>query len=128
MELASKKILVIEDHDSIRILFQRYLSKSFNVTTKRDGFDGLAWLSSGNIPDLILLDMSMPRLNGLDFLNNIRNSGFFRDIPVIIVSGEEDSRVIDQCYQLGIDGFIPKPFDLIKLNQKIAQLFAQSVN
>lgn len=127
MERVRKNILVIEDHDSIRMLFQRYFSKSFEVTVKKDGFEGLAWLSLGNIPDLILLDMSMPRLNGIDFLNNIRNSGFFRDIPVIIVSGEEDTRIIDQCFQLGICDYVTKPFNLISLNDKINQVFAQTI-
>ena len=126
MEHVRKNILVIEDHDSIRMLFQRFFSKSFEVTVKKDGFEGLAWLSLGNIPDLILLDMSMPRLNGIDFLNNIRNSGFFRDIPVIIVSGEEDTRIIDQCFQLGICDYVTKPFNLINLNEKINQVFAQT--
>ena len=128
MDSDRKNILVIEDHDSIRMLFQQFLSKRFDVVAKKDGFEGLAWLSLGNIPDLIILDMSMPRISGLDFLNNIRNSGFFREIPVVIVSAEDDSKIIDQCYQLGIDGFYIKPFDLIKLNDKINKILTHTVN
>ncbi len=128
MENKKKNILVIEDHESIRLLFSRFLGKQYDVVTKQDGFDGLVWLSYGNIPDLIILDMSMPRLSGLDFLNNIRTSGFFHDIPVIIVSGEEDSRIIEQCHQLGIEGFITKPFNPIKLNAKIDNIFAPTIN
>ena len=124
MKSERKNILVIEDHESIRFLFSRFLGKDHNVITKQDGFEALAWLSFGNIPDLIILDMSMPRLNGLDFLNNIRNSGFFQGIPVIIVSGEEDSKVKDQCFQLGIEDFIAKPFNPIKLNETIHNIFS----
>jgi len=123
MKSTKKKVLVIEDHDSIRLLLDRFLSKQFNVTCKVDGFDGLVWLSQGNIPDLIILDMSMPRLSGLDFLNNIRTSGLFREIPVLVVSGEKDSKVIKKCHDLGIEGFIEKPFNPIKLNEQIDNVF-----
>lgn len=127
METTKKKILVIEDHDSIRLLLERFLSKKFDVTCKKDGFDGLAWLSYGNVPDLIVLDMSMPRLSGLDFLNNIRTSGLFREIPVLIVSGEEDSKLIQKCQDLGIEGFVPKPFNPINLNEKIDTVLSAAI-
>ena len=102
MKSSRKMILIVEDQKSVRVLLQQFLRKSFDVTCKADGFDALAWLSQGNLPDLIILDMSMPKLNGLDFLNNIRTSGIFRDIPVLIVSGEEDNAVIRKCEDLGI--------------------------
>ena len=126
MKANKKKILVIEDHDSIRLLLNRFLSKRFDVTCMADGFDALAWLSYGNMPDLIILDMSMPRLSGIDFLNNIRTSGLFREIPVLVVSADEDSRVIQKCYDLGIEGFIPKPFNPINLNEKIDTVLTQT--
>ena len=120
MSVDKKDILVIEDHESLRVLLGHFLGKNYEVTTKSDGFDALAWLSYGNIPDLIILDMSLPRLSGLDFLENIRSSGFFQDIPVIIVSGEEDRNVIAKCQQLSIDGFLHKPFNPIVLKEKIS--------
>ncbi len=117
-----KSILVIEDHASIRLLLSKFLEKTYDVVTKRDGMDGLAWLSQGNLPDLIILDMSMPRLSGVEFLTNIRSSGFFKDLPVIVVSAEEGKGLVEQCHQLGIKGFINKPFNPIDLNDKIAQI------
>ncbi len=126
MKANKKKILVIEDHDSIRLLLNRFLSKRFDVTCMADGFDALAWLSYGNMPDLIILDMSMPRLSGIDFLNNIRTSGLFREIPVLVVSADEDSKVIQKCYDLGIEGYIPKPFNPINLNEKIDTVLTQT--
>jgi two-component system chemotaxis response regulator CheY len=128
MSSIKKKILVIEDHNSIRLLLERFLSKRYDVTCKSDGFDGLAWLSYGNIPDLIILDMSMPRLSGIDFLNNIRTSGLFRDIPVLVVSADDDSKVIKKCYELGIKGYISKPFNPINLNDTINTVFSATFN
>ena len=67
----------------------------------------------------------MPRLSGIDFLNNIRTSGLFREIPVLIVSGEEDSKVIKKCHDLGIEGFVSKPFNPIELNDKISSVLIE---
>ena len=128
MSEIKRNILVIEDHKSVRLLLDQFLSKHYSVTCKKDGFEGLAWLSYGNLPDLIILDMSMPRLSGLDFLNNIRTSGLFRDIPVLVVSAEEDSRIINKCKELGIEGFIEKPFNPIDLNTKIKNVLTQLIN
>ena len=118
-----KSILVIEDHASIRLLLSKFLGKTHHVVTKKDGIDGLAWLSQGNIPDLIILDMEMPRLSGVEFLSNIRSSGIFKQLPVVIISAEESEGDIEQCRQLGIHGFISKPFNPIELNEKIDALF-----
>lgn len=120
-----KNILVIEDHDSIRWLLGKFLSKKHNVTTKKDGLDAMSWLGEGNMPDLILLDLNMPRINGNKFLKNIKNSGFFKDIPVIILSGNESDREVDLCYRMGAAEFVQKPFSPIQLNQKISTVFNQ---
>jgi len=116
-----KTVLIIEDHRPIRFVLSSVLKKRFEVVTKKDGFEGLAWLSSGNIPDLIVLDMSMPRISGIEFLSNLRSSGFFRNIPVIIVSGEERHEVLSKCEALGIQGVFSKPFNPIELNNQIDQ-------
>lgn len=121
MELR-KNILVVEDHKSIRLLLGNLLGKQYSVTTKNDGFEGMAWLGSGNIPDLIVLDMSMPRLDGHEFLMGIRNSGFFKDIPVVVLSGNDDKTSIDRCEKMGIASYLTKPFNPISLKTSIGQI------
>lgn len=54
-----KKILVIDDELSIRMLLENFLNKSFTVITKNDGMEGLGWLEEGNLPDLIVADIQM---------------------------------------------------------------------
>ena len=62
-------ILIIEDHDAARLLMTNMFKKDYNnVVAKKDGIEALAWLAAGNIPDLIISDMAMPRLGGLMFL------------------------------------------------------------
>lgn len=119
MNIFKKRILIIEDHDSIRYLLGSMLSKKYEVVTKKDGLEGMAWLVKGNMPDLILLDMSMPRLSGNDFLKNIKQSGFFRDIPVIVVSGNDGEDDIRNCMRLGVFEYMTKPFNPISLKEKV---------
>ena len=114
-----KSVLIIEDHESIRLLLGNMLGKYYNVTTLKDGLEGMSWLVKGNLPDLILLDMSMPRLSGDQFLKNIRQSGFFRDIPVIVVSGNDGDDDIKNCLKWGVCDYLTKPFNPIELKKKI---------
>lgn len=118
-----KQVLIIEDHDCIRLLLGKFLSKEYQVTTRRDGLEGMAWLGKGNIPDLVILDMEMPRINGFEFLTNIRSSGLFREIPVLIVSGDENPKHLFEYKKKGIHGFIAKPFDPRKITETIAGIF-----
>ncbi len=117
-----KEILLIEDHESIRMLLAKYLSKEYIVSTRKDGLEGLAFLSQGNIPNLIILDMSLPNLSGIEFLTNVRSSGFFSSLPILVVSGEESKSVIEKCNNLGISGYITKPFNPIDLKAKINKI------
>jgi CheY-like chemotaxis protein len=113
------KILVIDDHDAIRLLLGLTLKSRYDVVTKRDGIEGMSWLTNGNIPDLIMLDMQMPRLNGLEFLKQLRLSGLFRNIPVLLVSANDNQEEILQSFDLGIIDFISKPFNPLRLKEKV---------
>lgn len=120
--MKKKLILVIEDHASLRMVEGMFLGKYFDVVTKEDGLGGIIWMSKGNIPDLVVLDLMMPRLNGIEFLINLKSSGVFRNIPVIVVSGDEDKGIINQCYDLGISNYIVKPFSPENLCEKIHEI------
>lgn len=120
-----RTILVIDDHDCIRLLLGSILSKNYEVVTKKDGLEAMAWLSSGNIPDLILLDLVMPSLDGFDFLKNLRTSGFFSQIPVLVLSGNNNETDMKRCYNLGINDFFQKPFNPVQLREKITYVFKQ---
>ncbi len=118
----TKQILIIEDHNGLRMMEGLFLQKYYDVITHKDGLDAVIWMSNGNFPDLIVLDLMMPRLNGLEFLVNLKSSGIFRDIPVIIVSGDEDRSIINQCYNLGVTNYLLKPFDPRTLYEKIESI------
>jgi DNA-binding response OmpR family regulator len=119
-------ILIIEDHDAVRLLLGLTFKKEYHVVTKRDGIEGLAWLSAGNMPDLIMLDMQMPRLNGLQFLRQLRSSGFFAEIPVLLISGNDDAVENAEVFNLGIVDFIPKPFNPVSLREKVMAILEKN--
>lgn len=115
-----KTILIVDDHDSVRLILGNILVKSYNVVTKSDGIEAFGWLHLGNEPDLIILDMVMPRLHGMTFLSNIKSSGLFSHIPVVVLTGNENEEFENQVRQMGADGFIRKPFKPDNLRETIA--------
>lgn len=117
-----KTILVIDDEMSIRLLLDNFLSKTFNVVTRNDGFEGLKYLEEGNMPDLIVADIQMPNMDGYDLVKEIRASGFFKHIPMIMLSGIESSKERVNCLKMGADDYIVKPFNPEELAIRIENL------
>jgi len=94
-------ILIVDDHDSVRLILGNILVKQYNVVTKSDGIEAFGWLHKGNEPDLIVLDMVMPRLHGMTFLSNIKSSGLFSHIPVVVLTGNENKEFEMQVRTMG---------------------------
>lgn len=117
-----KQILAVDDDSSIRELLEFLLRSDYDVITKKDGMEAMIWLSEGNIPDLIITDVDMPRLNGYEFFKNVRRSGFYRDVPIMVLSGLENSKLIITCLQQGADDYILKPFNPESLYAKIQRV------
>lgn len=103
------KVLVIEDDAPLCWLLERILRGKYEVIVMNNGLEAWAWLSDGNSCDLIISDVKMPSLDGVELLENLSNSGLFRNIPVIMLSGLEDSR--KQCLELGAFAYLVKPFE-----------------
>jgi len=121
-----KTILIVDDHDSVRLILGNILVKNYNVVTKSDGIEAFGWLHLGNEPDMIILDMVMPRLHGMTFLSNIKSSGLFSHIPVIVLTGNENEEFESQVRQMGANGFIRKPFKPDNLRETIANTLRKS--
>jgi len=106
-----KKILLIEDDAPLRWLLGKILKTRYDVTIINNGMEAWSWLSEKNIPDLIILDMNSPSMDGIEFLENIRENGLFNDIPVIMLSGVSDREQGEHCLELGAFSYIVKPFE-----------------
>lgn len=120
-----KRILVIDDEMSIRVLLENFLSKTYDVVTKNDGLEGIKWMEEGNIPDLIVADIQMPNLDGYNFIKNVRASGFFKEVPLIMLSGIESSQEKVKCLKLGANDYLVKPFNPDELSIRIELLLSR---
>jgi len=109
--MAKKKILVIDDEKSIRFIIENTLKQEFDVISLANGQEGLDYLEAGNFPDMIICDLVMDPLDGFGFLERIKTSGFFDDIPIMILSGREWSKDKIKCFELGAEDYVIKPFN-----------------
>ncbi len=106
-----KKILAIDDEKSIRFIIENTFNKDFQITTMSNGKEALYWMQSGNLPDLIICDIEMPVMDGFEFIKKVRSSGFFDDIPLMMLSGKEESKDKIKCFEMGADDYVIKPFN-----------------
>jgi CheY-like chemotaxis protein len=105
----SKKILVVDDDSATLSLLQAFLSaKGLEVHTALDGVDALEKLAKIR-PDLIVLDVMMPRMDGYGFLREIRKDTKFRSTPVVVLTAREMLR--DVFVQEGVRDYVTKPYD-----------------
>ena len=113
------KLLIIDDESSTRKVLEHFLKKEFVVTLKNDGMEGMNWLEAGNDADFIIADLNMPNLNGKELIKVIRSSNLFSEVPIIILSGTDESKERIECLNLGADDFMMKPFNPMEVHAKI---------
>ena len=106
-----KKVLVVEDDSHLCWLLETIMRNKYEVTVVNNGLDAWSLLSERNIPDVIISDLAMPGLDGIELLENLSESGLFRNIPVIILSGDEEPAKRKRCLDLGAFSFVIKPFE-----------------
>ena len=111
------RVLVIEDDALLCWLLEKIMNEKYEVICMNNGMDAWSWLSEGNACDLIISDINMPSVSGIELLENLRSSGLFHGIPVIILSGCQESRA--QCLELGARSYLIKPFEPRKLLSEV---------
>ena len=105
-----KKILVIDDEQTICLILENFLSKVYNVTTVSSGEAAITWLDN-NLPDLIISDIQMEDMDGFELLRQVRLIGYLKHTPVIMLSGRTKSEERIKCYKLGAQDYLTKPFN-----------------
>jgi DNA-binding NtrC family response regulator len=106
-----KQILIIDDDTAMCQLLGKLLASRYGVVSKNDGLSALQWLSEGNLPDLVITDLDMPKIAGEEFVSNLKNSGFFSDIPLIVITGYKSRDKRLACFKLGVHEYFEKPFN-----------------
>ncbi|MEH2119617.1 PAS domain S-box protein [Nostoc sp.] len=120
-----KTILVVDDDANIRELLRQQLeNEGYNVREGKDGMDAIHQIKIAR-PDLILLDVMMPQINGFDVAAVLKNDPQTADIPIIILSIIENK---ERGYHIGIDRYLTKPIDTEKLLNEIGSLLYQGTS
>lgn len=113
MPSIKKKILVADDNYIIRRLLKSLLeSKGYDVALATDGVEALA-AAQADKPDMVVLDVRMPSMTGIEVLRHLRASG--NDVPVMILTAFADKSTAREAREAGAFDFVAKPFNLINL-------------
>ncbi|WP_145274391.1 ATP-binding protein [Tautonia plasticadhaerens] len=116
------QVLLVEDDETTRLPMSQLLELSgFDVSTASDGAGALELLSTGR-PALVLLDLMMPRMDGIEVLRRIRSDPVLWDLPVLILSGDVLDERARQLDALGVSGTLAKPIDFDRLLQVLDQV------
>ena len=115
-------VLVVDDQPELRLLFHRVLeNQGYTVVSAENGLDGLRVIEQCN-PQLVLLDMAMPRMDGLTFLQTIRGQEKWAKLPVIMLSGLMSADQVAAARELGVaDRLVKAEFSMKELRARVAK-------
>ncbi len=119
----SLNVLLIEDHLIEVVKFKKTISYSdlqHNIIEARDADEAFKILDDkNNLPDLILLDLNMPRMSGVEFLAILKKDENLRHIPTVILTTSDNQKDLEECYKIGVSGYILKPLKYKDYETKI---------
>ena len=119
----SNPILIVEDNDDLSLLFKLVLeSAGYQVSTVDNGYDALKYVAQTQ-PQLVLMDIMMPEINGLQVAENIKQQQNNRALPILLVSAV-DRLKDEQLAESKADGILYKPFNLDELINRVGELTA----
>ena len=113
----AEKILVADDEEEIRNLLDHFLKgQGYEVILASDGNEALKLASEKN-PQVIILDIKMPGLDGLEVCKRLKEKEQTKLIPVIVITGFEDNKM--EALNIGADDFVNKPFDMAEISSRV---------
>jgi len=118
-----KKVLIVDDEPNVRRLLHTILGKTFNVLEAEDGRQAIE-ITNSQKPDVVLMDMMMPKMDGLTACHMIKNDPATKSIPVIMVTAIGFELNVKLSQQMGASGYVTKPFSSEDLLGKITQVLA----
>jgi len=115
--------LVLDDSRAMRAILTRTLDGlGYEVETAGDGAEGLALLERGPLPDVALIDWNMPVMDGLEFVNAVRNNKQWRGITLMMVTTESEHSQIVRALAAGAHEYLMKPFTVDAIGDKLRML------
>lgn len=119
-------VLFIEDDMIETMKLQRAISKfqsKHKIIEAKNGEEALEILKNGTLPDIILLDLNMPRMSGIEFLSAVKADEKLKYLPTIILTTSENRVDLLKCFEIGIAGYIIKPLKYEDYESKLKKVF-----
>jgi chemosensory pili system protein ChpA (sensor histidine kinase/response regulator) len=115
-------VMVVDDSITVRKVTTRLLERNdMNVIAAKDGVDAVSKLQE-NLPDIMLLDIEMPRMDGFELATHVRNEPRLRDIPIIMITSRTGDKHRQRAMQIGVNRYLGKPFQETELMENIKAL------
>lgn len=125
--MTSPRVLVAEDDDNVRHLLRLILElEGYDVTTVADGGAAVRQVED-DVPDLLVLDLMMPVMNGFDVVRAIRSNPDLRDLPIVMLSARSSSLEYERATAVGVDAYVGKPLEPSELTDLIDELLGARV-
>ncbi len=126
MNRGVKNIAIVDDDDTTRLILKKYLieEKDYCLKLYSSGEEFLKEAVNSS-PDLVLLDIEMPGITGIEVFDKMKNSGVLRNVPVIFLTGKEDKTTVLKCIGRGADGYIVKPVSKEDLLSKMEEVLSR---
>ncbi len=91
-----------------------------------NGMDAMSFLRKGALPDIIITDLNTPEMGGLELIQQLRTSGYFTAIPVLVLSGDENTEMRIKCLDSGADDYLVKPFNPRELEARLRAILRRT--
>ncbi len=118
-------VMVVDDSITVRKVTTRVLERyDMTVITAKDGVDAVSKLQE-HIPDIMLLDIEMPRMDGFELATHVRNEARLRDIPIIMITSRTGDKHRQRAMQIGVNRYLGKPFQESDLLENIKALLEE---
>jgi len=127
MQIADVHLLLVEDNEELLFLMEKILSKHYHVLIAKDGLEALNVIKDNEI-DIIISDVMMPEMDGLEFCRTLKSNLETSHIPIILLTAKNTVEDRIECYNAGADGYISKPFELKILEARINNFIMHKKN
>lgn len=112
-------ILIADDSPMNRAILIEILGDDYQFIEAENGLQAVAILRSGADVDLLLLDIVMPEMDGFGVLQAMNQNHWIGEVPVVMISAESDTRVVERAYDLGATDYISRPFDMAVVRRRV---------